>query len=71
LGRFLLVSQILPYDFALNLSNIPAQKQKQISYEIIKDFKRHLEEKRVSQNTIKNYLSDIRQFLTWLETNYV
>jgi site-specific recombinase XerD len=69
LGRFLLISQILSYDFSLNLTNVPVKRRSQISQEIIGDFEKHLVQKRVSKNTIKSYLSDIRQFISWLEKN--
>jgi site-specific recombinase XerD len=70
LGQFLLISQILPYDFAVNLCNVPDEDKNQISYEIIKDFEKHLIQKKVTKNTIKSYLSDIRQFISWLEVNH-
>ncbi len=70
LGRYLLASQILPYDFAVELTNIPNKEKNQVSYEIIRDFEKHLAQKKVSKNTIKNYLSDIRQFISWLEINH-
>lgn len=34
---------------------------------ILAEFRRHLEAEKVSQITIKNYLSDLRHFLSWLE----
>ena len=70
LGRFLLISEILPFDFGTNLTNIPNLDRNQSSYEVIRDFEKHLEEEKVSKNTIKNYLSDIRQFISWLEINH-
>ena len=36
------------------------------SSEVLTDFQKHLEKERVSQITIKNYLSDLRHFLGWL-----
>ena len=30
-------------------------------------FQKHLESEEVSKNTIKNYISDVRHFLNWLE----
>jgi site-specific recombinase XerD len=36
---------------------------------IVNDFRAHLEAEKISANTIKNYVSDVRQFLTWLESN--
>lgn len=34
---------------------------------VLAEFKKHLETEKVSQITIKNYLSDLRHFLSWLE----
>jgi len=34
---------------------------------ILTEFRKHLEAEKVSQITIKNYLSDLRHFLSWLE----
>jgi len=35
--------------------------------EVLEEFKRHLEEEKASPLTIKNYLADIKNFLTWVE----
>ncbi len=35
--------------------------------EVLDEFKKHLEEEKASPFTIKNYLADIRNFLTWVE----
>lgn len=35
---------------------------------ILGNFRKHLEKEQVSQITIKNYLSDLRDFLAWVET---
>jgi len=37
--------------------------------QIIQDFEQYLKESKISDLTIKNYLSDIRQFISWLEEN--
>ena len=36
---------------------------------LIESFQKYLEEEKVSQITIKNYLSDLRHFLAWLEAS--
>jgi len=38
-----------------------------ISKEILDEFKNYLKQEKASQITIKNYLSDLRHFLNWLE----
>lgn len=37
------------------------------SEEILEEFRRHLEAEKTSSNTIKSYLSDIKEFFTWAE----
>ena len=71
LSRFLIHSQIINGDFMSDIQNVGlAKKQARFSLSLISDFTNHLESQKVSQNTIKNYQSDIRQFLTWLENNH-
>jgi site-specific recombinase XerD len=36
---------------------------------IVDEFKAFLENEKVSESTLKNYISDIRQFVNWLEKN--
>lgn len=45
---------------------VPLRRERQKT-EILGEFKRSLEEEKASPMTIKNYLSDIRNFLTWVE----
>jgi site-specific recombinase XerC len=66
----MLASQIIDLDFMESVENIPLRpKKKTGTAPIIGDFKAYLEAEKVSPNTIKSYLSDIRQFMSWLETN--
>ena len=50
------------------LKKNPALKIKNEAGVIVK-FKKHLEKEKVSPITIKNYLSDVRHFLAWLEAS--
>ena len=72
LSRFLISSQILDFDFMDGTQNIsnPIKKKAVNSFSLVDDFASHLEDQKISKNTIKNYASDIRQFLTWLESNH-
>jgi len=73
LSRFLVAANILDFDFmqtVTNVSGIKTRKEYQPN-PLIKGFKEHLESQAVSKNTIKNYLSDIKHFLNWLETQNV
>lgn len=70
LSRFLLSSQVIDSDFMAQIENISEAKPKRTSLTpIIREFQGYLEAEKTSANTIKNYVSDIRQFLTWLEAN--
>lgn len=70
LSKFLTEIQIIDSDFMDGIENIvPNQKKKQEIEPIITNFRKYLETQKVSPSTIKNYLSDIKQFITWLETN--
>lgn len=68
LGRFLLESQILEFDFMDGVQNITLSENVKPDHgKLISGFQKHLESQNVSHNTVKNYVSDIRQFLYWLE----
>ena len=66
LARFLTASQILDLNFMDGIVNISTKEIPPTSPFIVQ-FEKHLEAEKVSKNTIKNYLSDIKQFISWLE----
>ncbi len=70
LSRFMVATQIVNSDFTTGIENIaqnrPAPK---MSFDIVDDFKVFLEAEKVSSSTLKNYVSDVRQFLSWLDEN--
>ncbi|OGM76890.1 hypothetical protein A2210_00165 [Candidatus Woesebacteria bacterium RIFOXYA1_FULL_40_18] len=73
LSRFLVSTQLIDSDFmqgVSNLSILPASHKAKL-HPLISEFEKHLTSEKVSQNTIKNYLSDIRQFFQWVEKNDV
>ncbi len=68
--KFLVSSQIVDIDFMENIENIPGTLPKKRAVSpILASFRTHLETEKVSPNTIRNYLNDIKQFMAWLE-NY-
>lgn len=72
LAKFLTATQVVDTDFMGGIGNIHFGTKKDVSVgPIISDFRSYLEAEKVSPNAIKNYLSDIKQFMTWLETNNV
>lgn len=69
LSRFLASSQIIDLDFMNEIENVSLRKTTVATHPAVKNFQSYLEAKNVSKNTVKNYVSDVRQFLTWLEIN--
>ena len=69
-SSFLYSHELLSFDFAGSLQNIPAAvSKKTASFQIIvEDFKKHLEKNKAAKNTVKNYLADIRHFLNWVNS---
>lgn len=68
LAKFLIINQILGFNFMDGIQNIGISiRKKTSSSDLIDDFVSHLKDQKISKNTIKNYASDVRQFLTWLE----
>jgi site-specific recombinase XerD len=71
LSKFLTATQTTDLDFMNGIENINLDQKKKPAIEpVIINFRSYLEAEKVSPNTIKNYLSDIKQFMTWLETNH-
>lgn len=68
LSRFLLVSQISNSDFMKGISNIAGSTPQTASvHPLLSQFQKELETEKVSKNTVRNYLSDVRHFINWLE----
>jgi site-specific recombinase XerD len=68
LSRFLILTQILDFDFMeglVNMDVIPGRNT--LAYPLLEKFEKHLKEENISHNTIKNYLSDIKHFISWLD----
>lgn len=59
LANFLVSSEIIDFDFMKGQTNITQAQD--YSFEVINRFAKFLESQKVSQNTSKNYLSDVRQ----------
>ena len=67
-GNFCVSQAWLKENPAKKVTNVSLRKKEVIKQqEILNKFKNHLEEEKSSPITIKNYLSDIRNFLTWVE----
>lgn len=70
LSKFLVGVELIDVNFMDGLENIGGSNAKKISTgSIVDDFRTFLEAEKVSKSTIKNYVSDVNQFLAWLENN--
>lgn len=71
LSNYLQEKNIFDFDFTQGIQNIKHQSiTKDISLmPIVLEFKAFLESEKVSPATIKNYTSDVKQFIAWLEKN--
>jgi site-specific recombinase XerD len=70
LSRFLVENHSIDEDFTEGIENISMNTIKKSKINpVFDEFKAYLVDEKVSPNTIKNYLSDIRHFLVWLESN--
>lgn len=70
LGKFLVADGLHDKNFMEGVENISEGKSGMRSpNRVLSDFQGYLETQKVSKNTTKNYVSDVRQFLAWLETN--
>lgn len=70
LSRYLLSRGLLTFDFMEATGNVKRyQKEGQTlsSDPLLSEFERHLSLESASKNTVKNYVSDVRHFLNWLE----
>jgi len=50
-----------------NVSNQQSVISNQHQEKVLEEFRKHLETEKNSTNTIKSYLSDIKEFFTWVE----
>ena len=67
-GEFCVAQGWLLKNEAILVTNSPPLACSFVSHEtILAHFKLHLENKKVSRVTVKNYLSDIKHFLEWLK----
>lgn len=66
-GRFLYSIEALHTNFAKHIKNTPIKDKASKAGPLIMQFEQHLVNEKVSNNTIKSYLSDVRQFFTWIE----
>lgn len=72
LSRFLTFSNLSGSGFMDGIENISLGKNDRVLPDsVLQSFQAYLETEKVSKNTVKNYVSDVRHFLSWLESNQV
>lgn len=68
LSRFLIASQVINSDFMEGMTNIRKDGGNEPGIlNVVYDFERFLEKEKVAKNTSKNYVSDVKQFISWLK----
>ncbi|MEJ2347822.1 MAG: site-specific integrase [Patescibacteria group bacterium] len=67
LANFLLETQILDFDFMEEITNLSSSYEFEIN-PLLPKFEKHLNQEKASKNTVKNYVNDVKQFLSWLES---
>jgi site-specific recombinase XerD len=66
-ARFLVLNDIVNFDFMEDIENSKLGSNISFEEKIIQDFANFLSTEKVSQNTSKNYIADIKQFMSWLQ----
>ncbi len=66
LSKFLVSTQIIDFDFMNGLSGTGLSSPAKSVDPLITKFEKHLEKERASKNTIKNYLADVKHFISWV-----
>lgn len=70
LSRFLTATQILDFDFMKGIVNISLVSNAD-TYPLLPQFEKYLSKEKASNNTIRNYVNDVKQFLAWLENKTI
>lgn len=66
-GHFLFVTKLSAVNPAAHLSNVDAAGTTTSTKQILAAFKHDLNKQNLSPSTIKNYLSDVKQYLSWVQ----
>jgi len=70
-SKFLVLNDILHFDFMEDIENTKNGQDLPLEDKLIKEFADFLTSEKVSQNTSKNYIADIKQFILWLQSRNV
>lgn len=68
LGKFMASQGITDINFSDKLENVPLVEKKKYEFEsLVSGFTNHLVSEGATKSTLKNYVSDIKHFLSWLQ----
>jgi site-specific recombinase XerD len=67
LAHYLAKFQVIDFDFMANFSNLNTGTKKDDRITLVDEFASYLAAQKASDSTIKNYLSDVKHFLSWVE----
>lgn len=70
LSRFLTATQILDFDFMEGIANISLVSSTD-TYPLLPQFEKFLSKEKASNNTIRNYVNDVKQFFAWMESKTI
>lgn len=73
MSRFLLEQGLLSFNFMDGVTNsgIKSVSKKEVETDLASKFATYLRTQQISHTTTKNYLSDIKHFMGWIETNKI
>lgn len=70
LAKLLVTEQLADLNFMDGIENVGDGTSRHVSFgNVVEDYTAYLEAEKVSRSTVKNYTSDVKQFLSWLENN--
>ena len=70
LSRFLTATQILDFNFMEGITNISLVSHTD-TYPLLPQFEKYLNKEKASNNTIRNYVNDVKQFFAWMENKTI
>jgi len=67
-SKYLVLNNLLQFDFMDKIQNVKKQDSNILQDHLTKEFSKFLESQKVSHSTSKNYISDIKQFISWINS---
>jgi len=67
-SKYLVLNDLMQFDFMNNISNIQKNESDSFQDHLVSNFSKFLESQKVSHNTSKNYIADVNQFMSWVNS---